>query len=115
MDCIILYIYSNLEEIDSFLPILEKFLCLEAIDLSNNRIRALPPDLSGLKSLRILNINNNPFDDFADTVAALQTLPMLRFLCRNLEQSEEVELVLNTLQNLESLNEQGNGFISYRG
>eukprot|EP00826_Nyctotherus_ovalis_P032125 TRINITY_DN2593_c0_g2_i1.p2 TRINITY_DN2593_c0_g2~~TRINITY_DN2593_c0_g2_i1.p2 ORF type:complete len:461 (-),score=134.64 TRINITY_DN2593_c0_g2_i1:3812-5194(-) len=70
-------------------------------------MKALPADLSGLKNLHTLNINDNPFEDFAAVVAALQTLSSLRCLSLNLQRNEEVELVLSSLPNLEVLNDQG--------
>lgn len=98
---------SDLEEIDSLLPSLQQLPALEALDLSNNNMKALPVDLSGLKNLHTLNINDNPFEDFAAMVAALQTLPSLRSLSLNLQRNEEVELVLSSLPSLEILNDQG--------
>ena len=102
-----LYSNSGLEEIDSFIPFLEKLPCLQTLDLSNNNLKELPTDLSMLSNLYTLNINDNPFEEFKAVVASLQTLPSLRYLSLNLQRNEEVELVLTSLPNLEVLNEQG--------
>jgi hypothetical protein len=89
------------------LPILAQFPSLETLNLTNNNLRSLPSDLSSLKQLHSLHINNNLFEDFNELVKALQTLPSLKVLSLNLHHNEEVELVLNVLTNLQVLNDQG--------
>lgn len=101
-----LLVNRSLEEIDSLLPTLAQFPCLEALNLADNSLKSLPSDLSSLKNLRSLNINNNLLDDFEEVVRALQTLPALKAVSLNLQRNEEVELVLGSLPGLEILNEQ---------
>ncbi len=107
------FLSSSLEEIDSLMPVLVRFQNLEALNLSENRLKSLPANLSSLPHLHTLNINGNPFEPFPALIASLQTLPALRNLSLNLQQNEEVELTLNSLPNLDVLNDQGSDSPAY--
>eukprot|EP00826_Nyctotherus_ovalis_P048786 TRINITY_DN5782_c0_g1_i14.p1 TRINITY_DN5782_c0_g1~~TRINITY_DN5782_c0_g1_i14.p1 ORF type:complete len:640 (+),score=99.30 TRINITY_DN5782_c0_g1_i14:126-2045(+) len=97
---------SDLNEIDSLIPLLAQFPPLESLNLSDNNLKALPEALSQLESLHTLNISNNLFESLPSVVSVLQTLPALKQLNLALERNEEVELVLTSLPNLETLNNQ---------
>jgi len=99
--------YSELEEINTILPILSDFVNLQILDLSDNELKSLPLDLSSLTCLHSLDITNNPFESLVEVASSLQTLPLLRSLSINLQTNEEVELILTSLPKLELLNGQG--------
>ncbi len=84
-----------------------KFPRLQEVSLSDCGLTGLPQSLSALKTLRGLNLVNNPFASLQDVVEALQTLPSLQELHLSLLQKSEVALVLASLPGLAVLNGQG--------
>ena len=67
------------------MELLAKFNLLEELNLSNNQFSRLPEDLSKLKSVANLNLQNIEFDDFESSIEAISTLPVLRSLYINLK------------------------------
>ena len=61
------------------LEILEQADSLEILDLSNNRLKTLPPEFSQLKKLRIAFFNNNQFEEFPEVLADCPSLSMVSF------------------------------------
>jgi Leucine-rich repeat (LRR) protein len=72
----------------SSLALLSRFTELRRLDLSDNLIRALPPDLSSLSLLLEFDLNGNPLDDLELAVDALRTLPNLKSLRINLHEED---------------------------
>lgn len=79
---------------------LEKFLELTDLDLSGNEITRLPDNLSNLANLQVLDITNNPLENFDQVSASLASLPRLIDLKINLSTQNEALAILNSLQNL---------------
>ncbi len=52
---------------------------LEILDLSGNRLSALPDDLTRLKKLRIVFASNNAFSELPSVLGACETLSMIGF------------------------------------
>ncbi|MBC7663211.1 MAG: leucine-rich repeat domain-containing protein, partial [Caulobacter sp.] len=52
---------------------------LQMLDLSGNRLRALPDDLPRLRKLRILFCSNNPFDSLPAVLGRCQRLDIVGF------------------------------------
>ena len=68
------------QELTEFpLEILEQADLLEILDLSNNRLKTLPPEFSQLKKLRIAFFNNNQFEEFPEVLADCPSLSMVSF------------------------------------
>ena len=74
------------------------------LSLAENRIKSLPNDLSMLRSIESINLNNNLIKDVMGTAVALKSLPRLKALNINLNSEEEVDFLIRTLPNLEFLN-----------
>ncbi len=103
-----LIVFSRqLTDVTPLLPALEKLTQLEILTLSGNKLGALPPDLSRMKTLRTFGLKNNPFVSVGDVVDSLKTLPQLRNLELNLSTNEEVQNVLISLPDLATLNGEG--------
>ena len=99
--------YSQLQDIDSLLPLLQQLAKLKHLNLSGNDLKALPLNLGVLSSIETIELNDNPWEDLVGVVASLQTLPVLRNLSLNLSTNDEADLVLTSLPRLEYLNGQG--------
>ena len=74
------------------------------LSLAENRIKSLPNDLSMLRGIESINLNNNLIKDVMGTAVALKSLPRLKALNINLNSEEEVDFLIRTLPNLEFLN-----------
>jgi Ca2+-binding EF-hand superfamily protein len=96
--------FSEIENLDSILPILRKFSKLQELQLFGNRLENLPADLSFLKNLMTLDISNNLFSSLKSVLPSLRTLPNLRELHISLSNEEEEHELLTALPNLERLN-----------
>jgi len=66
------------------MDMLPQFEYLEELNLSNNQFVTLPSDLSELKTVANLNLQNIVFDDFERSVNSIASLPSLRSLYINL-------------------------------
>ena len=60
--------------------ILARFQELTRLDLSDNEIYKLPPDLDLLVRITDLNLSGNPIESLHNTVEALATMPNLESL-----------------------------------
>ena len=74
------------------------------MNLQENHIRTLPPDMSQLHNIIEFNLNGNPIQDIEQAVDSLQTMPNLKGLHINLHEEEQVDYLLRNLPNLEYLN-----------
>lgn len=86
------------------MDVLPRFEYLEELNLSNNQLQGLPDDMSQLKSVANLNLQNVAFNDFEQSVQSIATLPQLRSLYINLQTEDQVDLIMRYLPNLEYLN-----------
>ncbi len=76
-DCTTLKLADDLDEFPK--QILQLADSLTFLNLSNNRLRQLPPEFSQLKKLRIVFFNNNNFETFPTVLAACPQLSMVSF------------------------------------
>jgi len=74
------------------------------LDLSNNMLTKLPLEISFLTCLTKLDIRNNAFSNFEETVKVLTMIKNLTELDIDLIDSNEAMLVLNNLPNVLKLN-----------
>jgi len=102
------YNFSKIDDLKPLLPILSKFINLQSLNISNNKISYLPPTLATLQNLQSLNILDNPFTNLSDAISVLQNLAKLEELSITLSKKEEVSLVLSNLTNLKILNGNSN-------
>ena len=68
-------------------------------------ITSLPANLSMFKNLVSLDLSNNPIEDYESVGKSLSTLPKLKELHIDLITIENVEIILNNLPNLKTLND----------
>lgn len=66
---------QEIDDLDVIMDVLPKFQFLEELNLSNNQLQTLPEDMSTLKSVSNLNLQNIAFEDFEHSVQSLATLP----------------------------------------
>ena len=97
--------FSEIDSLDALLPLLARFPRLQQLDLSGNRLTALPSSLSGLKELQYLNLTNNLFEDCERLIPALQTLPQLVELAITVNGERDEQLLLSALPRLQVLND----------
>lgn len=64
----------------------------------------MPEDLSELRSVANLNLQNIVFDDFERSIQSIATMPVLRSLYVNLQTEDQVDLIMRILPQLEYLN-----------
>ena len=95
---------QEIENLDVIMHMLMQFEFLEELNLSNNQLKELPVDLSQLKSVANLNLQNITFEDFETTVQSIATLPALRSLYVNLQTEDQVDLIMRFLPHIEFLN-----------
>ena len=69
--------FLQIESLDDIAYELYHFENLKEIDLSCNRLRKLPGDLSILKTVTRLDISNNLFDNITSVLSSLSTMPNL--------------------------------------
>lgn len=96
--------FSQIERIDDLIFELYHFENLEEVDLSCNRIKRLPKDMSILVSIVRLDISNNLFEDLENTLGSLSTMPNLRELNISYAPSELKHSVEFYLPKLEVFN-----------
>ena len=89
---------------ESLLPLLARFPKLRELNLSENKIRTLPADLTALSRLQSINLNGNLLSDVFAVVDALATIPGLKHLSINLNSEEQVDHIMKQLTELELLN-----------
>ena len=76
------------------------------IDLSNNKLTSLPPDLSKFINLTHLNLTKNNFINYEEVANSLSTIPQLKELQIDLSNQENTIAILSVLTNLNKLNGQ---------
>lgn len=64
----------------------------------------MPQDLSSLKNVANMNLQNIVFDNFEQSVESIATLPNLRSLYINLQTEDQVDHIMRLLPHLEYLN-----------
>jgi hypothetical protein len=77
------------------------------LDLSGNRLHSLPPALSQLPQLRVLNLSQNPFGDFQTVLTVLQSMTGLETLSIDVDgenQEEKEDLLILGLPKLKYFN-----------
>ena len=77
------------------------------LDLSGNRLASLPPSMSQLSNLRVLNITQNPFYDFEMLLSVLQSMSSLETLTIDIEgpaQEDKEDLLILGLPKLKFFN-----------
>lgn len=97
--------YKEIEDLEELLPILAKFDCLKSLSLADNRLMAVPHDLSCLEGVEDINLNGNVFQDLKQVVISLTTMPSLRSLHINLHEEEQVDFIFRNMPTLEVLND----------
>ena len=95
---------QEIDDLGVIIDTLSKFEYLEELNLSNNQFTGLPDDLSLLKSITNLNLQNILLDDFEQGCQAIATMPQLRSLHINLQTESQVDLLMRYLPELEYLN-----------
>lgn len=98
---------QNITNFNEITPYLVQLRHLKEINLEDNHIGTLPPDLSqALRKVVNLNLNGNQIDDsnFERVVLSLKTMPMLESLYINLHTEDQVDLIMTELQDLKFLN-----------
>lgn len=70
--------FLQIETLDDIIYELFHFEKLKSIDLSCNRLRKLPIDMSVLKSLERIDLTNNLFDNIEQVFTSLNTIPNLK-------------------------------------
>ena len=95
-------------------PLFQSFTNLTSLNLSDNRLRALPiPLLRGLINLRILNMSRNHLKDISTD--ALSDVVKLQELCLSSNEVEEIEdTALVRLTELQTLELQNNQLTRFR-
>lgn len=83
---------------------LEEIKTCEDLNLSNNKLSKVVPDMSFLTGLRHLDLENNPIEDFNLLIVNLKSLPSLESLKINLNKNEEFVMFSNSLPSLRILN-----------
>lgn len=70
--------FLQIESLDDIIYELFHFERLREVDLSCNRLRKLPIDMSVLKTVERVDLTNNLFDNIEQVLTALNTLPALK-------------------------------------
>lgn len=96
--------FLQLETLDDILFELCNFKNLKVLDISCNRIRRLPNDMSLLKDLEIIDISDNLIENVEATLLALNTLPSLKELTYNFSLSDLKNSIHKYLPRLAILN-----------
>ena len=96
--------FSQIEKIDDLIFELYHFDNLKEVDLSCNRIKRLPKDMSILRNIERLDISNNLFENLESTLGSLNSMPNLKELNISFSPSEMRQSVEFYLPNLEVFN-----------
>lgn len=94
----------NVTDISPILKVVSSNRAVKRVNLSDNYITELPPDLSMLEEVYEFNLIDNELNPFDQAVQALSTMPKLKSLHLNLHEESQVDFVIRTLPNLEFLN-----------
>ena len=79
---------------------------VHTLSLYNTGLTSLPKDMSCLKFVTKLNLMGNSFYNISLTIGSLKTLPNLKDLSINIKTKEEAQFILNSLLDLEILNDE---------
>lgn len=96
--------FLQIESLDDIIYELYHFDNLKEVDLSCNRIRKMPVDLSVLKSLERIDLTNNLFDNIEQVLTALNTIPNLKEVNINLDQNQLKNNISHYLPNIDVFN-----------
>lgn len=69
---------------------------LEILDLSNNKLRALPDDLDRFKKLKIAFFSDNEFETLPEVLGSCPSLEMIGFKSNKIEKVPEISLPVQT-------------------
>lgn len=96
--------FLQIESLDDIAYELYHFENLKEIDLSCNRLRKLPADLSILKTVQRLDLTNNLFDNITAVLSSLATMPSLVELNLTFDPAKLPHSLGHYLPNLEVIN-----------
>lgn len=96
--------FSQIERIDDLIFELYHFENLKEVDLSCNRVKRLPKDMSILKNIQRLDLSNNLFENVEVTLGSLSTMPNLKELNISYSPSEMKQKIEFYLPHLEVFN-----------
>ena len=96
--------FLQIETLDDTVFELSHFENLKEVDLSCNRLRKLPSDLSILKTIERLDLTNNLFDNIESVLTALNTMPALKELNITYDAAHLPQSVMYYLPRLDVIN-----------
>ncbi|EQC38763.1 hypothetical protein, variant [Saprolegnia diclina VS20] len=96
--------HARLYSLESLLPLLRQFKELRHLDVSQNNLSSLPPEMAQLSRLVALDISHNPFPSIQAVLPVLQQLPSLKSLSITLGSATDESLVMAALPKLRILN-----------
>jgi hypothetical protein len=94
----------NISSLESVLEVLGRFEELQELDLTRNLLTSLPDDLSSLSHLRVLGLKDNPFEGVEVILTSLQSLDSLEELTVDLMVESDKDLLQLELPQLVKLN-----------
>ena len=95
---------KNLTDANNIFYSLDNPSQITYLNLSNNNITSIPPDLSHLSNLQKLDLLNNQLEDYEKIGHSLSTLPKLTELSIDLNTQENAFLIISQMPNLLILN-----------
>lgn len=98
--------FLQIETLDDIIYELFHFEKLKSIDLSCNRLRKLPLDMSVLKTVERMDLTNNLFDNIEQALTSLNTMPNLRELNINYDPVSLKHELNHYLPRIETINGQ---------
>ena len=96
--------FLQIEILDDIAYELYHFENLKEVDLSCNRLRKLPSDLSILKNIERLDLTNNLFDNVEGVLTALNSMPNLKELNITYDPAKLSQSIMYFLPQLEVIN-----------